>query len=274
MAAQEGHQEIVESLLNKGADQTVCTDDGFTPLAVALQEQRENVVELLLKDDVGGRVKLPALHVAARLNDVKAAALLLQSEYIEEESETDSFNYGNDQNDQKSNTLEKIEKLHTPKLAPHDLMINQTTESGFTALHIAAHYGNRGISTLLLNRGALVDFRARDNITPLHVACKRGHIEVVKLLLKKEADTWLETKDGLTSLHCAARGGHCEVMQLLIEEQVGEVGRSGEMSDETLSDGKSGFIMKKTKNGLSSLHMACQHNRMNAVRLLIEDYRL
>ena len=43
MAAQEGHQKIVQLLLNKGADQTVCTDDGFTPLAVALQNSFELV---------------------------------------------------------------------------------------------------------------------------------------------------------------------------------------------------------------------------------------
>lgn len=35
------------------------------------------------------------------------------------------------------------------------------TQSGFTPLHIAAHYGNVNVSTLLLNRGAAVDFTAR-----------------------------------------------------------------------------------------------------------------
>lgn len=34
-------------------------------------------------------------------------------------------------------------------------------QSGFTPLHIAAHYGNVNVSTLLLNRGAAVDFTAR-----------------------------------------------------------------------------------------------------------------
>lgn len=71
MAAQEGHSDIVASLLDAGANQSVSTTDGFTPLAVALQENKENVVNLLLEDDVKGRVKLPALHIAARKNDVK-----------------------------------------------------------------------------------------------------------------------------------------------------------------------------------------------------------
>ena len=34
-------------------------------------------------------------------------------------------------------------------------------QSGFTPLHIAAHYGNINVATLLLNRAAAVDFTAR-----------------------------------------------------------------------------------------------------------------
>jgi len=37
-------------------------------------------------------------------------------------------------------------------------------QSGFTPLHIAAHYGNINVATLLLNRGAAVDFTARVRI--------------------------------------------------------------------------------------------------------------
>ena len=49
-------------------------------MAVALQENKDRVVALLLNNDVKGRVKLPALHIAARKDDVKAAALLLQND--------------------------------------------------------------------------------------------------------------------------------------------------------------------------------------------------
>lgn len=40
-------------------------------------------------------------------------------------------------------------------------------QSGFTPLHIAAHYGNINVATLLLNRGAAVDFTARVCHNPL-----------------------------------------------------------------------------------------------------------
>lgn len=48
-----------------------------------------------------------------------------------------------------------------PSLYPSPFLPLCLKQSGFTPLHIAAHYGNVNVSTLLLNRGAAVDFTAR-----------------------------------------------------------------------------------------------------------------
>lgn len=60
-----------------------CTEfqDGFTPLAVALQQGHDRVVAVLLENDSRGKVHLPALHIAAKKDDVKATTLLLQNEH-------------------------------------------------------------------------------------------------------------------------------------------------------------------------------------------------
>ena len=55
--------------------------DGFTPLAVAMQQGHDKVVAVLLENDTRGKVRLPALHIAAKKDDCKAAALLLQVDY-------------------------------------------------------------------------------------------------------------------------------------------------------------------------------------------------
>ncbi|XP_075279185.1 ankyrin-3 isoform X6 [Opisthocomus hoazin] len=177
MAAQENHLEVVKFLLDNGASQSLATEDGFTPLAVALQQGHDQVVSLLLENDTKGKVRLPALHIAARKDDTKAAALLLQ----------------NDHN------------------------ADVESKSGFTPLHIAAHYGNINVATLLLNRGAAVDFTARNDITPLHVASKRGNANMVKLLLDRGAKIDAKTRDGLTPLHCGARSGHEQVVEMLLD---------------------------------------------------------
>ncbi|XP_070308421.1 ankyrin-2 isoform X20 [Odocoileus virginianus] len=177
MAAQENHIDVVKYLLENGANQSTATEDGFTPLAVALQQGHNQAVAILLENDTKGKVRLPALHIAARKDDTKSAALLLQ----------------NDHN------------------------ADVQSKSGFTPLHIAAHYGNVNVATLLLNRGAAVDFTARNGITPLHVASKRGNASMVKLLLDRGAQIDAKTRDGLTPLHCAARSGHDQVVELLLE---------------------------------------------------------
>ncbi|XP_030610367.1 ankyrin-3-like [Archocentrus centrarchus] len=217
MAAQENHLDVVQFLLDNGSSQSIATEDGFTPLAVALQQGHDQVVSLLLENDTKGKVRLPALHIAARKDDTKAAALLLQ-------------------NDHNADVESKM-------------MVNRTTESGFTPLHIAAHYGNINVATLLLNRGAAVDFKARNDITPLHVASKRGNSNMVRLLLERGAKIDARTKDGLTPLHCGARSGHEQVVEMLLN--------------------RGAPILSKTKNGLSPLHMATQGDHLNCVQLLL-----
>jgi ankyrin len=56
----------------------ILLQDGFTPLAVAMQQGHDKVVAVLLENDTRGKVRLPALHIAAKKDDCKAAALLLQ----------------------------------------------------------------------------------------------------------------------------------------------------------------------------------------------------
>lgn len=59
----------------------LCWQDGFTPLAVALQQGHNQAVAILLENDTKGKVRLPALHIAARKDDTKSAALLLQNDH-------------------------------------------------------------------------------------------------------------------------------------------------------------------------------------------------
>ncbi|XP_020810007.1 ankyrin-3 [Drosophila serrata] len=210
MAAQENHDSCCRLLLANGANPLLATEDGFTPLAVAMQQGHDKIVAVLLENDIRGKVRLPALHIAAKKNDVKAAILLLQNDNA-------------------------------------DIV----SKSGFTPLHIAAHYGNVDIATLLLDNSADVNYAAKHQISPLHVACKWGKDQVCRLLLSRGAKIDAPTRDGLTPLHCASRSGHVKVIELLLSQKAP--------------------ILTKTKNGLSALHMAAQGEHDEAARLLLDN---
>ncbi|XP_068560360.1 ankyrin-1a isoform X9 [Cebidichthys violaceus] len=177
IAALAGQEQVVTELVNYGANVNAQSQDGFTPLAVALQQGHENVVALLINYGTKGKVRLPALHIAARNDDTRTAAVLLQ-------------------NDPNPDVLSK---------------------TGFTPLHIAAHYENLNVAQLLLNRGANVNFTPKNGITPLHIAARRGNVIMVRLLLDRGAQIDAKTKDELTPLHCAARNGHVRIIEILLD---------------------------------------------------------
>ncbi|EDV45272.1 ankyrin-3 [Drosophila erecta] len=276
MAAQENHDNCCRILLANGANPSLSTEDGFTPLAVAMQQGHDKIVGVLLENDVRGKVRLPALHIAAKKNDVNAAKLLLQ----------------------------------------HDPNADIVSKSGFTPLHIAAHYGNVDIATLLLNNKADVNYVAKHNISPLHVACKWGKLEVCSLLLSLGAKIDAATRDGLTPLHCASRSGHVEVIKHLLHQNApiltktknglsalhmaaqGEHDEAARLLldnkapvDEVTVDYLTGLHVAahcghvkvakllldykanpnaRALNGFTPLHIACKKNRIKIVELLIK----
>ncbi|XP_018802934.1 PREDICTED: ankyrin-3 isoform X1 [Bactrocera latifrons] len=276
MAAQENHDACVRFLLSKGANPSLATEDGFTPLAVAMQQGHDKVVALLLECDVRGKVRLPALHIAAKKNDINTASLLLQREV-------------------------------NPDIV---------SKSGFTPLHIAAHYGNVHIANLLIEHGADVNFTAKHNITPLHVACKWGRTNILDLLLSKHANINATTRDGLTPLHCAARSGHVDVLEILLANNSpilsktknglaplhmaaqGEHDEAAQLLlahkapvDEVTVDYLTALhvaahcghtrvaklllnynadVNARALNGFTPLHIACKKNRINVVELLLK----
>lgn len=118
-----------------------------------MQQGHDKVVTVLLENDTRGKVRLPALHIAAKKDDVKAAKLLLE--------------VGNWPNLGKRGPklFLLFQNEHNPDV---------TSKSGFTPLHIASHYGNQKIAKLLIQKGADVNYAAKHNITPLHVAAKWG----------------------------------------------------------------------------------------------------
>lgn len=96
--------------------------------------------------------------------------------------------------------------------------INAVNKRGQTALIRAAEYQREELVTLLLEKGADVEFIGeRHARTPLMEAAGVGNNSIIKQLVGKGATVNAKDYEGTTPLHFAVMYGHLETVKLLIE---------------------------------------------------------
>ena len=103
------------------------------------------------------------------------------------------------------------------QLARDGADLNQVTEDGRTALHVAASFGNYDVITWLAEAGADVNARDATGATPLITACAKRKPKAVQRLLQAKADISLADEEGSTALHQACRHHDPESMALLLD---------------------------------------------------------
>ena len=180
-AAYYGDLEVVQKLIEYGADISAEDFKGYSPLYFASEGvhlKDRTVLRLLLEHgaDVNARTKdgETALHNASIFGALEVVRLLLE----------------------------------------HGADVNARQEYGITPLHcfntVSIRPGAVGVARLLLEQGADVNARAKDGSTPLHVASRFAELAVVRLLLEHGADVKAEDDRGRTALQVAEemrRGG-------------------------------------------------------------------
>jgi ankyrin repeat protein len=113
-----------------------------------------------------------------------------------------------------SGAKDRIEAL----LAEDGTRTGTYSHDGWTPLHLAAFFGNKGCSEILLAHGADVHARSRNAMqnAPLHAAAAGRHSGVVAVLLAAGADANARQHGGWTPLHAAAQNGDVETATLLL----------------------------------------------------------
>jgi adenosylhomocysteine nucleosidase len=89
---------------------------------------------------------------------------------------------------------------------------------GFTALHLAAFFGQAEAARTLLEAGASVSVYGRNDFAnlPLHAAAAGRHVEMCRLLLAAGADVNATQHGGYSPLHEAAGSGDLELAELFL----------------------------------------------------------
>ena len=148
-----GRNDIVEFLLEHGADTNAMTMMSETPLHWAATLGQSKVIESLIRagGDANSATQLTKerpLHFASRLNCREALQILLGFADVKAQS-----------------------------------------SEGWTALHYAAAYGHQEIVEILVSRGAEIDAETfSSGTTPLVLASKYGHESVTSTLLSSLLD--------------------------------------------------------------------------------------
>ena len=167
-AIYQGHDEIVEFLLNRGAPHL---ETQIPLVLVAVNTYNDYVVELFLKRGADANTVMPTVQQTKDLWYQLSPLVISVLDFPEDGQSFD-----------------------------------EPIEDGETLLHIAATSGRTELVSALLQHDAVVNVRTTGGITPLHCAASTGDGESVTNLLDRGADALNITSNGWTLLHAAADG--------------------------------------------------------------------
>ncbi|XP_055955121.1 ankyrin repeat domain-containing protein 17 isoform X1 [Patella vulgata] len=287
LACAGGHAELVTLLLAKNATLEHRDKKGFTPLILAATAGHVDVVEILLdhRADIEAqseRTKDTPLSLACSGGRYEVVELLLARGANKEHRNVSDYT---PLSLAASGGYVNIIKL----LLNHGAEINSRTGSklGISPLMLAAMNGHLAAVKLLLDMGSDINAQIETNRnTALTLACFQGRHEVVSLLVDRKANIEHRAKTGLTPLMEAASGGYVEVGQVLIDKgadvNAPPVPSSRDTALTIAADKghykfvelliiKNCQIEVKNKKGNSPLWLACAGGHLDVAQLLVQN---
>ncbi|KAG1692590.1 Ankyrin-1 [Nymphon striatum] len=241
-SARYGHLKTTRLLLDDGALPTKRTNEGLTPLHMAINNCRYEVVRELL-DLMESR------------NDREASEKLVNQQTLDGKT---SIHYAaaitKEQCSYENEDIEMIQLL----LAYKGNVNLQTTKTFETPLHFCAQGGNVSVLKEIVNHmdphqlQISMNKQAKNGMSSLMMACEKGHLETVTLLLQHHARVDVFDENGRMALHLAAENGHWAVIDVLLAHKA--------------------FVNAKSKSGVTPLHLAAMKGYSSLVMLLVEKF--
>ena len=179
------HKELVEYLIREGANIDALDKEGRTPLLNAIMLKKPELAHSLIK--LGADVKIKCKEGA---NAIIYALFFGPEDLIEP-----ILDSGQD--------------------------VNERYEGGVTLIQGAAALGHKNALNILLARGADVNVSSDRGETPLYFGVQQGRTENVEWLLSHGAQTQCKLEDsGRDLLHLATLKGYTDIVKLLVDNGV------------------------------------------------------
>lgn len=283
-----GYGEVVSLLLERGSDPAHRDRDGMTPLLLAAYEGHDEVLELLLEagadvDETAGSqpsavATVTPLLAAASMGHASAVNRVLfwgaAVDTIDGEGRTALC---------LAAARGSVEVVRA--LLDRGLDENHKDDLGWTPLHAAACEGHRTVCAALTERGSMARVGELDveGRTPLILAAQEGHCSTVRLLLDRRSPIDQRGYDGHSALSAATLQGHGEVVELLMRRGADTDVRDaegrpllyllvleGRLDMAALLMEKGGVPLEsRDSEGRTALHVAAWQGNAGAMNLLL-----
>jgi len=252
IAAAQGHTEVVEYLLDAGADANIVSpDNGVNAFMYAASNDYVEIMKVLLEK---GHVDLEAKHTnggtalleAATSGANDAVKFLIEKgasyDFRDDDGVTPLMAVASQPSEEGQMIILNALKEKYPDPAALTEHINLFAYSGGSAVMFAAASGNAAFVKTLVEYGADVKAVAKatpeylervtkamedgtyqgdephvDGLTAVHVAAQGGYTETVELLVSLGVDVTLADEEGRTPLMLAIKGNHVDAASLLIK---------------------------------------------------------
>jgi len=256
LAAQNGSESVVQTLLTAGADPDVTLLLGESALMIAAMSGDATVVELLLKaganpDVRATRGQTALMWAAGQGYGPVVEALLEYDADIHTRTDVQSL-------------LMKTDK----EQYSHPDFRGDYKSGGNDALMFAVRSGHLPSATLLVNAGSNVNAISASGVSPLIEAVHGGNAEIVQLLSENGAD--LNAADpGYTALHAAVLRRNYPALELLLA-----LGADTEIRVEKATPTRRqslDFHFHETFVGATPLWLAARFTEPDMMRVLLEN---
>ncbi|KAF4921188.1 Ankyrin repeat domain-containing protein 50 [Colletotrichum fructicola] len=276
----EGHHNIVQTLLDKGADVNAQGGDNSNALHAASFRGHANVIRILL--DKGANVNSQggyygnALQAASFGGHDNVVQMLLDKGA---DVNAQGSRYGN--------------ALYAASFGGHDSIVQMLLDQGAdvnfqsgyyrNALQAASFGGHANVVWMLLDKGADVNAQGGRYGNALYAASEGVHDNIVQMLLDKGADVNAQGGRYGNALQAASFNGHDNVVRMLLDKGAdvnAQGGRYGNALYAASEGGHDGIVRMLLDKGAdvnaqgadygNALHAASFRGHDNVVRILLD----